>query len=75
MVILCIQAYLDRGYFWVLFQLPPAIIYKNISRYRNVIKIDNDQKLVLSYFFLYIYYFYSFNLTYIKYKYAKYAVY
>ena len=29
-VILCIQAYLDRGYFWVLFQLPPAIIYKNI---------------------------------------------
>jgi len=30
MVILCIQAYLDRGYVWVLFQLPPAIIYKNI---------------------------------------------
>jgi hypothetical protein len=47
-VILCIQAYLDRGYFWALFQLPPryylqeyitlqklfqlppAIIYKNI---------------------------------------------
>ena len=29
MVILCIQAYLDRGYFWSLFQLPPAIIYKN----------------------------------------------
>jgi hypothetical protein len=29
-VILCIQAYIDRGYFWALFQLPPAIIYKNI---------------------------------------------
>jgi hypothetical protein len=28
-VILCIQAYLDRGYFWALFQLPPAIIYEN----------------------------------------------
>ena len=54
MVILCIQAYLDRGYFWVLFQLPPAIIYKNISRYRNVIKIDNDQKLVSSDFFVYL---------------------
>jgi hypothetical protein len=25
-----IQAYLDRGYFWALFQLPPAIIYKII---------------------------------------------
>jgi hypothetical protein len=25
-VIVCIQAYLDRGYFWALFQLPPAII-------------------------------------------------
>ena len=25
MVILYIQAYLDRGYFWALFQLPPAI--------------------------------------------------
>jgi hypothetical protein len=25
-VILCIQAYLDRCYFWALFQLPPAII-------------------------------------------------
>jgi hypothetical protein len=24
--------------------------------------------------FVYIYYFYSFNLTYIKYKYAKYAM-
>ena len=23
-------AYLDRGYFWALIQLPPAIIYKNI---------------------------------------------
>jgi hypothetical protein len=34
-----------------LFQLPPAIIYKNIKRYRNVIKIDNDQKLVSSDFF------------------------
>ena len=34
-----------------LFQLPPAIIYKNIERYRNVIKIDNDQKLVSSDFF------------------------
>jgi len=30
MEILCIQAYPDRGYFWALFQLPPAIIYKNI---------------------------------------------
>ncbi len=28
-VILCIQAYLGRGYFWALFQLPPAIIYEN----------------------------------------------
>ena len=46
--ILCIQAYLERGYFWALFtinshyylqeyitlqklfQLPPAIIYKNV---------------------------------------------
>jgi predicted RNA-binding protein len=28
-VILCIEAYLDRGYFWELFQLPPAIIYEN----------------------------------------------
>ena len=37
-------------------------------------KIDNDQKLASSDFFWYIYYFYSFNLTYIKYKYAKYAV-
>ena len=37
-------------------------------------KIDNDQKLVSSDFFLYIYYFYSFNLTYIKYNYAKHAV-
>ena len=34
-----------------LFQLPTAIIYKNIQRYRNVIKIDNDQKLVSSDFF------------------------
>ena len=35
-----------------LFQLPPAIIYKNIcQRYRNVIEIDNDQKLVSSDFF------------------------
>ena len=32
--------------FWALFQLPPAIIYKNI--YRNVIEIDNDEKLVSS---------------------------
>ena len=30
MEILCIQAYLDRGHFWALFQSPPAIIYKNI---------------------------------------------
>ena len=30
-VILCIQLYLDRGYFWVLFQLPSAIIYKNLD--------------------------------------------
>ena len=30
-VILCIQAYLDRGYFWALFQLPPVIIYKNYN--------------------------------------------
>ena len=37
-------------------------------------KIDNDQKLASSDFFWYIYYFYSFNLTYIKYKYANYAV-
>ena len=37
-------------------------------------KIDNDQTLVLSDFFLHIYYFHSFSLTYIKYKYAKYAV-
>ena len=29
MVILCIQAYLERGYFGALFQLPPAIIYEN----------------------------------------------
>ena len=28
-VILYIQAYLDRGYFWALFQLPPTIIYEN----------------------------------------------
>jgi hypothetical protein len=34
-----------------LFQLPTAIIYKNIQRHRNVIKIDNDQKLVSSDFF------------------------
>jgi hypothetical protein len=47
-VILYIQAYLDRGYFWALFQLPPAIIYENKERYRNVIKIDNDEKLVSS---------------------------
>jgi hypothetical protein len=32
-IILCIQAFLDRGYFWALFQIPPAIIYKNISRF------------------------------------------
>jgi hypothetical protein len=34
-----------------LFQLPPAIIYKNIYCYRKVIQIDNDQKLVSSDFF------------------------
>ena len=34
-----------------LFQLPTAIIYMNIQRHRNVIKIDNDQKLVSSDFF------------------------
>ena len=28
-VILCIQAYLGRGNFLALFQLPPAIIYEN----------------------------------------------
>ena len=28
-VISCIQAYLDRGYLWALFQLPRAIIYMN----------------------------------------------
>jgi len=34
--------------FWALFQLPLAIIYKNILRYRNVIEIDNDEQLVSS---------------------------
>jgi hypothetical protein len=28
---LCIPAYLDRGYFWALFQLPPAIIYRTYN--------------------------------------------
>ncbi len=29
-IMFCIQTYLDRCYFWALFQLPLAIIYKNI---------------------------------------------
>jgi hypothetical protein len=35
--------------------------------------MDNDPKLASSDFFVY-FYLYSFNLAYIKYKYAKYAV-
>ena len=41
----CLQEYITLQ---KLFQLPSAIIYKNIKRYRNAIKIDNDQKLVSS---------------------------
>ena len=37
-------------------------------------KNRNDSPMSCFMLILYIYYLYSFNLTYIKYKYAKYAV-
>jgi hypothetical protein len=57
-----------------------SLIQRFYSRHHKLVDVTKFPFLKWQYddlcfmLILYIYYFYSFNLTYIKYKYAKYAV-
>ena len=57
-VILCLQAYLDRGYFGRCSNYLPLLftrIYNATESYRNVIEIDNDE-IIISCHALYSFY-------------------